>query len=162
MAQPVANTPSVRSTTVGYTVGGGLVAPNSNTTLTTANVPFDNQTVLLGIDAVQYTVPPGGKINILFPNLPVFNNANNPLNTVLTGQKPFTVLPQDTLVLMTVSQSTNYAVAVEGYGLLSSNVKAPGPFLGSGTYLGFGTTVSGNTGSTGIIVGMLMLRRGTQ
>lgn len=161
MPQPVANTPSARSSQGYYTVGQGFSIQPTNTTLTTANVPNDNATSLIGADAVQFTIPPVGHVSLLFPNLPVRNNKVNPLNPFLVSQTPFTVLAQDSLIFFAIPQGGTTPVECKPYGQINAYSQAPGPFLGSGTYTGFGVTITGAEGTTGTIFAMLIMQRGS-
>lgn len=161
MARPVANTPPARSSQGYFTVGKGFNVQPSNTTLTTANVPNDNATSLIGADAIQFTIPSTGSISMYFPNLPVRNNKLNPVNPYNFSQTPFTVLPQDTLIFFAIPQGSTTPVDVQPFGKLQSFVQVPGPFLGSETYAGFGATVSGPVGAKGTIFAMLLLQRGS-
>jgi hypothetical protein len=164
MAQPVSNTPSVRSAQGYYTVGTGFGIQNTNTSYATANVPNDNASTLLGVDAVKYGLNPGTSNQYTFANLPVRNNRANPLQPTAVSQAPFTVNAQDTLIFVCFEQG-NSAVGIQPYGLTKENLIVPGPFLGSDTYIGFGVTItapSGATASSGTIVGLLFLQRGNQ
>lgn len=161
MAVPASNQPPSRSVQGYYTVGTGYTVQNTATSLTTANVPTDNATVLIGIDVVSYRVGPTGSIDLTFPNLPVRNNKTNPVQPFLTTQKPFSVLQGDTLLFVTFPQGTAQPVDTQPYGVVSNVNRYPGPFLGSNTYTGFSVTVTGTSGTTGQVIGMLFLQRGT-
>jgi hypothetical protein len=96
-----------------------------------------------------------------FPNLPVRNNKVNPLNPFLVSQNPFTVLPQDSLIFFAVPQGSTNPVSAVPFGKLQTNTIAPGPFLGSETYTGFGVTITGTVGTKGTIFAMLLMQRGS-
>lgn len=162
MAIPTSQTTTQRSVQGYYTVGTGYTIPQTATSLTTANVPTDNSTVLIGIDVLTYMVPTAGTATYTFRNLPVRNTAANPLSPVAGQQSPLTVNTGDSLLFVAFAQGTQTPVAVETYGIISQVKRAPGPFLGPQTYSSFGVGVTGAAGSTGQVVGMLFLQRGSQ
>jgi hypothetical protein len=106
---------------------------------------------------------PSASQQFTFSNLPLRNNRVNPLQPTAVSQAPFTVNAQDTLIFVCFEQG-NSAVGIQPYGLTKENLIVPGPFLGSDTYIGFGVTITapgGTMASSGTVVGLLFLQRGS-
>lgn len=160
MPQPPSNNQISSRVLTEYAIGKGVYMPETTSTSNTASLPVTNPPVLLCTDAVQFTIPPTGTQKIVFPNMPVRTTSVNPINITQPGQQQLTIQPQDTLMIEVSLQNSAEHVQIAGYGITSTNVTTPGPFLSSETYNTFGVQVTGTTGQTGVVFGKLYIQRG--
>lgn len=165
MPQPPAQAPANVRDVINFTNDDGVGRPPNPVTTASAILPIPLAPQLLGIDAAtfQLTAANGYSQTITFSALPSRNNTINPLNALQSSGTNVTILAKDQLIFLAFPQGV--AVAPADYPLVSvtplaidtSNVRVPGPFLGSNTFQTFQAVVSAYvpTGFTGTISGMV-------
>lgn len=174
MPQPPAQPPTVLSTLLGFAAGndGATIMPNmaSVQTLPSANPPVSSNASsspsFVGVDIAPFsftleTAGVAGAQTITFPNLPYRNNTQNPLAPTLTAaQQPFSVTPQNLLLLVAFIQGltapNGTVVGLATQAVNTANAYVPGPILGTDVYRTFQAIVSATGPTSGVVSGTVI------
>jgi hypothetical protein len=168
---PVAptNGPIAVRTVNSYNTNQGVYIPQTTTTQSTYSQPIANPPVLLGVDAVNFTLAATGtQYSFTFTNLPIRNTSANAVDpAVATTQIPL-VIPTGSMLIYVLSLMNAPAwVDFAGYAIIGGTTASnghpspyvPAPFLGPATYSIFGVHVTGTAGQTGTIHAALYIQR---
>lgn len=173
MANPPAQPPTLLTTQIGFTAGGGpQLTPEPTQVQSLPSQPpppagASSTPLLLGFDAAQFTLALSGGLataTLTFPQLPYRNNTANPLavNTN-AGQQTYTPQAIDLLMIDVSIQNlvapNGTVVGVSGQAITAANLRVIGPFLGHDKYVTFQAVVAANSSaSTGTVSGFVVAR----
>lgn len=167
MPNPPAQPPTSNTTLKTFTAGqGAALLPAPDLVLTTpadqppVNAPASSTLVLIGADAVQFSLGSAGSVTVTFPQLPYRNNTTNPLAPPTNSSQPlYTVQPISHLLFFVFVQGTTAASATP-FALDMNNIVCPGPFLGANSFRTFQATVTSTGAASGFVTALLLLSAG--
>jgi hypothetical protein len=149
MAIPGSAAPAIAFVSPQYTVTEGITPPAPQQSIPVYNLPIDQPTYLLGVDAQPFSFTLNGaglvtaEITVAFPALPVRNNSTSSINAKNTQTDPLSILSGSRLIMivgvqgLAIPGDTLANVTADAQAITTDNIYLPGPFLGSGKFRTF-------------------------